>query len=460
MGREHTSVRGAYEDCWDEALRTDARRGKTVTTQKRFAVFDSDSHVVEPRDVWEKYLEPEYRVLGKHALWREDGKTNSYLKVNGEMFRDTMHSNIPRHAIWRPGMTWDAIGELDPQTWHATNEGAWDPQVRLRDMDAMGVDQTLLYPTWFAEGFHLVHDPDVAYALARAYNNWIADFCAAAPERLFAAAMVPLQNMDFALEELQRVAKLPCFRGAFLRPMFLEGRYFTHPYYDPLWAELERLGMTAAVHPTPGLWNPEWTSHGPFFEKIRGRLHQAPLVGGGVGPFAGGGSGPQGAASFAGTVPLGHPLAPILSYWLDNHMFVASTLIGFTVMQRYPKMKVVMAHGKASWMEEVLEKMEASTRVIPLLHTYPVRTDPEAMWEESHVMLGFDAEERLIQKLPHDFAAKIVWGSRYPHHDTTSAWDAIAMLTQANVEESLIARMLGGNAAQQFGIQLVQRVGA
>ena len=241
-----------------------------MTTQKRFAVFDSDSHVVEPRDVWEKYLEPEYRVLGKHALWREDGKTNSYLKVNGEIFRDTMNPNLPRHALWRPGMTWDAIGELDPQTRHAMNEGAWDPQARLRDMDAMGVDQALLYPTWFAEGFHLVHDPDVAYALARAYNNWIADFCEAAPDRLFAAAMVPLQNMDFALEELQRVARIPCFRGAFLRPMFIEGRYFTHPYYDPLWAELESLGMTAAVHPTPGLWNPEWTSHGPFFEKIKG----------------------------------------------------------------------------------------------------------------------------------------------------------------------------------------------
>ena len=138
-----------------------------------------------------------------------------------------------------------------------------------------------------------MHDPDVAYALARAYNNWIADFCAAAPDRLFAAAMVPLQNMDFALEELQRVAKLPCFRGAFLRPMFIEGRYFTHPYYDPLWAELERLGMTAAVHPTPGLWNPE-TPTARFSKKIRGRLHQAPLIGGGVGPFAGGGSGLQG----------------------------------------------------------------------------------------------------------------------------------------------------------------------
>jgi predicted TIM-barrel fold metal-dependent hydrolase len=75
-------------------------------------------------------------------------------------------------------------------------------------------------------------------------------------------------------------------------------------------------------------------------------------------------------------------------------------------------------------------------------------------------MLGFDAEERLIRKLPHDFAEKVVWGSRYPHHDTTSAWDAIEKMTQANVAESSMARMLGGNASQQLGIDLVQKVTA
>src|SRR5205823_3762877 len=109
--------------------------------------------------------------------------------------------NIPSYAVWRPGMTWDGIGELDPGKRHRANEGASEPFARLRDMDAMGVDQALLYPTWFAEGFPLVKDPDVAYALARAYNDWIAGFCSAAPERLFAAAMIPLQNMDFALQE-------------------------------------------------------------------------------------------------------------------------------------------------------------------------------------------------------------------------------------------------------------------
>src|SRR6266481_6073497 len=379
---------------------------------KRIAVFDSDSHVVEPPELWTKYIEPEYRTLGKFALWREEGKFGSYLKVNGKVFRD-----------------------------------------------AMGVDQAFLYPTWFAEGFHLVEDPDVAYALARAYNNWIADFCKAGPDRLFAAAMVPLQNMDYAVEELRRVSKIPCFRGAFIRPMFIEGRYFTHPYYDPLWAELDSLGITAAVHPTAGLWNPEWISHGPFFEKVKNRINQRALIAtAGGGPAAGGGT--DQTSAFTASPPMGHPIAQILAPWLDNHMFVAAALIGFTVMQRYPKMKVVVAHGKASWMEEVLEKMESSTRTIPLLHYYPVRTDVEEMWEEGHVMLGFDAEERLIRKLPDDFAEKVVWGSRYPHHDTTSAWDAIELLSAARIDEPIMARMLGGNAAEQFGIKLAQKVGA
>ncbi len=52
-----------------------------------------------------------------------------------------------------------------------------------------------------------------------------------------------------------------------------------------------------------------------------------------------------------------------------------------------------------------------------------------------------------------------MWGSRYPHHDTTSAWDAIEKLTQAQVDAPSIARMLGGNAAEQFGVKLTHMVG-
>jgi predicted TIM-barrel fold metal-dependent hydrolase len=135
-------------------------------------------------------------------------------------------------------------------------------------------------------------------------------------------------------------------------------------------------------------------------------------------------------------------------------------LIGFTVIERYPMMKVVVAHGKASWMQEFREKVEASTRVIPLLHHYPVSTEPAEMWEHGNVMLGFDAEESPIQKLPHDFATEVVWGSRYPHHDATRAWDAMAQLRSANVPEALIVRMVGLNAADQFGVEAIHQTAA
>ena len=62
---------------------------------KRFAVFDANSHIVESSAIWETYLEPDYRALGKFSLWREDGQYASYLKINGEAHHD-------RHACERP----------------------------------------------------------------------------------------------------------------------------------------------------------------------------------------------------------------------------------------------------------------------------------------------------------------------------------------------------------------------
>ena len=78
-----------------------------MPTSKGFAVFDGDSHVLEPRDIWEKYLDPEFRTLGKFALWREESEFGSYTVVNGKPVRDLTNNNVPRHAIWRPGMTWN-----------------------------------------------------------------------------------------------------------------------------------------------------------------------------------------------------------------------------------------------------------------------------------------------------------------------------------------------------------------
>ena len=126
---------------------------------------------------------------------------------------------------------------------------------------------------------------------------------------------------------MQRVARIPCFCAVFIRPTFVENRYLNHTYYEPLWAEIEWLDITAAVHATRvcGTRNGPRMAH--FFEKVKDRLARPAVPGGGGGPFAGGAAASN--TTFSRSTPLDHPLAPILAPWLDNHMFVATTLIGF-----------------------------------------------------------------------------------------------------------------------------------
>src|SRR5581483_4331423 len=181
-------------------------------------VFDADSLVLEPTEIWTDYLEPEYRVAARSAFYfRQDADGLSTVILNGRPAPPLDSSRINRRAIWRPGITPEAIGGLDPQQPHPINPGAQDAASRLKDMDAIGVDKALLFPTLFAEYLPAVDNPDLACALARAYNNWIAEFCKAAPDRLFAAAVLPMQDPSFAIEEARRIAALG-FKAAFIRP--------------------------------------------------------------------------------------------------------------------------------------------------------------------------------------------------------------------------------------------------
>src|SRR5258708_27571252 len=56
------------------------RGGIMAATTKRFAVFDGDTHVVEPPELWERFLDPQWRSAAKQALWRQEGAREAYLK--------------------------------------------------------------------------------------------------------------------------------------------------------------------------------------------------------------------------------------------------------------------------------------------------------------------------------------------------------------------------------------------
>src|SRR5262249_31627343 len=75
--------------------------------------------------------------------------------------------------------------------------GAYDPKARLKEMDLMGIDQVMIIPTMLVMNYPFIENVDAAYALARAYNDWARDFCSAAPDRLFPAGWLPLQNVPY-----------------------------------------------------------------------------------------------------------------------------------------------------------------------------------------------------------------------------------------------------------------------
>ena len=97
-----------------------------------------------------------------------------------------------------------------------------------------GVFGEVLYPS---QGlfYYKVADPALFSAICRAYNDWLAEFCSADPERLKGIAMINVDDVADAVGELERTAKLG-FVGGMIAEYPLEERRYDHPDYEPLWA--------------------------------------------------------------------------------------------------------------------------------------------------------------------------------------------------------------------------------
>jgi predicted TIM-barrel fold metal-dependent hydrolase len=382
-------------------------------------VVDADSHVFEPADIWQRYLDRDYRVVARSAFWHEvDDHGIEVTLLNGRRARSLQRSGINRQACWTPGTTPAAIGRLDPEVRHPVTAGAQDPAARLRDMDAMGVDRALLFPTLFAEHFPLIENPDAAWALARAYNDWIADFAAADPRRLLPVAVLPMQEPSFAARELERAAARG-IRAAVVRPSFFEGRFPNHPAYDPLWARFQDLGVAACVHPSPGSTNPEWSCHGAFVERVAKNLR------------------------------IGHDVAEGVAPVMDNSTLLTAVMF-YGHLERWPGLRLTFVHAGATWVPLALEKAETYLWLFSGIRD--VSLEPEHVFFGRPSLVTFDSWETSVARMPDVFGAVAAWGSRYPNHDTGTVEEARAMFAQYAVPDATAASFLGGNAVRHFGL--------
>ena len=88
--------------------------------------------------------------------------------------------------------------------------------------------------------------------MCRAYNRWLADYCKPYPERLFAVAMLPMQSVELAIDELCYARNQLGMRSGFIRPNPYNNRMLNDSAYNPLWAEAQELDFAIGVHEGTG----------------------------------------------------------------------------------------------------------------------------------------------------------------------------------------------------------------
>jgi predicted TIM-barrel fold metal-dependent hydrolase len=123
----------------------------------------------------------------------------------------------------------------------------FDPHKRIPDMDLDGIDAAFLYPSMglFAGA---VHDPNLSAALCRTYNRWLTGYCKPYPDRLFGIAMLPMQSVEQAIQEMKFARRELGIRGGFLRPNPYNGRLIQDPVYEPFWSGAEEYDFSIGFH--------------------------------------------------------------------------------------------------------------------------------------------------------------------------------------------------------------------
>ena len=119
---------------------------------KNFPVFDCDSHIHEPREVWDEYIPEKQRAFAKQHFYRDMDRL--VMVVNGQVSYGNPKTYAYPGQGWHPGMNKKILGSIAPDDprWDeeiGRNASQRDPQVRLKDMDASGIDQVMVFPSTF-----------------------------------------------------------------------------------------------------------------------------------------------------------------------------------------------------------------------------------------------------------------------------------------------------------------------
>src|SRR5262249_1559382 len=169
-------------------------QGGEPMAKQGFKVMDSDMHIMEPPDLWQRYIDPEFRDQAPVGL----------TSVNFRELRTVFPGRTPvanPNRINESGHHFERLQEVYRD--HGTR--GWTADCQLEAMDTEGIDVAVLFPTRGLSVLTLPNlDPRLAAAIARAYNDWMFDFCRLDPKRLIGAGMLSVHHLKDPIQEARR----------------------------------------------------------------------------------------------------------------------------------------------------------------------------------------------------------------------------------------------------------------
>src|SRR5579864_588234 len=168
-----------------------------------FKTVSADSHFVEPPDLWTKRIDRRYLDRAPRIVQGED---QDYLICPEEM-GGKRGIGLASAALKRSEdiSTKGRFADVLP--------GAYDPLARIADQDRDNVEAEIIY-TSFGLTMYKIEDLDFQLACMQAFNDWSANFCASAPQRFHAAALIPSEPLDRGIQEMKRCADAGVFKTA------------------------------------------------------------------------------------------------------------------------------------------------------------------------------------------------------------------------------------------------------
>jgi len=217
-----------------------------------YRFVDCDMHIMEPTDLFDRYLDPAFKPRITSAMQPVDGGSTGMRRRPLWFFDGTPTSNDGNVSQYNR-IRGPLVGARGNKNVMFAVERGYDAEAQIMGMEMEGIDIAVLFPT---AGLSFLArddmDPQFSNAICRAYNEWLHDFIQHSPDQLKMAAMLPVHDVNLACRELHRCVNEYGAVGAFVRPNYVNGRYWHSTYWDPLYGMLQDLQVPLCFHEGTG----------------------------------------------------------------------------------------------------------------------------------------------------------------------------------------------------------------